>query len=153
MEIEVFAGAKLYMACMARMAKLYMACMAILRTGRTFYHLEIAQQQFYRAAQKFLTNCHAGPNGSEMVRVLQMRVGWMVAWWKNRRSLAATWMPGPLESRVPSEQILPSCSSAKTSVGARPPGSSQPCTFSLPPVDISKLSRVCICAMIIIYFS
>ena len=57
-----------------------MACMAILRTGRTFYHLEIAQQQFYRAAQKFLTNCHAGPNGSEMVRVLQMRVGWLDGW-------------------------------------------------------------------------
>ena len=78
--IEVFAGVKLYMACMACMAKLYMACMAklymacmaILRTGRTFYHSEIAQQQFYRAAQKFLTNCHAGPNGSEMGRVLQM---------------------------------------------------------------------------------
>ena len=59
-------------------AKLYMA---ILRTGQTFYHLGIAQQQFYRAAQKFLTNCHAGPNGSEMGRVLQMRgmvVGWLV---------------------------------------------------------------------------
>ena len=65
-EREVFAGAKLYMA-------------VILRTGRSFLPLEDCTTTVLLAAQKFLTNCHAGPNGSEMGRVLQMRDGGMDA--------------------------------------------------------------------------
>ena len=60
-EREVFAGG----------AKLYMA--VILRTGRSFLPLEDCTTTVLLAAQKFLTNCRARPNGSEMGRVLRMR--------------------------------------------------------------------------------
>ena len=55
----------------ARGAKLYMV--VILRTGRSFLPLEDCTTTVLLAAQKFLTNCRARPNGSKMGRVLRMR--------------------------------------------------------------------------------
>ena len=55
----------------------------ILRTGRSFLPLEDCTTTVLLAAQKFLTNCRARPNGSEMGRVLRMRDDGMDHWWQS----------------------------------------------------------------------
>ena len=81
-EREVFAGAKLYMA-------------VILRTGRSFLPLEDCTTTVLLTAQKFLTNCRARPNGSEMGRVLRMRDDGMDHWWQSAH-VAQVWPRGVL---------------------------------------------------------
>ena len=53
--------------------------MAILRTGRTFYHLEIAQQQFYsqpRNSSQIAMRGQMGPKWGECYKC--GTVGWML---------------------------------------------------------------------------
>ena len=82
-EREVFAGG----------VKLYMA--VILRTGRSFLPLEDCTTTVLLAAQKFLTNCRARPNGSKMGRVLRMRDDGMDHWWQSAH-VAQVWPRGVL---------------------------------------------------------
>ena len=124
--VFVFAGAKLYM--------------AILRTGRTFYHLEIAQQQFYsqpRNSSQIAMRGQMGPKWGECYKC----GGWWLDGWLMEQQEKFSWHldAGSAGRGEQSDQILPTRSS--TSVGARPPGGSQLCA-SLSPVDFSEC-QVC----------
>ena len=113
----------------------------ILRTGRSFLPLEDCTTTVLLAAQKFLTNCRARPNGSEMGRVLRMRDDGMDHWWQSAHVAQEVvfdqeeFLAGTLclwcRWRAVVEPGVDDLEPRSRSVGAGPQTGTQSCTLSL----------------------